>query len=541
MISVSEEWRFVAPYKETNYWEETIIQHQITEHRAIRRAFAETICRDSVAVEAIRQQAREAATCNPSSLPRLYQTEENDGVFSIIYEFIEGRTLEEMINHDEFKKPVAWCRWAIRLVKELIELRRNRACFDQIDASQFLVSDCDDIRLSQRSPIGRIDEETAARSPILKRLSQLPRIGVHTGRAVLQDLEMTVMANLLLQMAAASTKVDVESWMARSPRPEYGPEGCISKFVAEIHLGSHRTLDAVLRGLEKLLEEESHRYAREKQAALAAMMPEAASPSAAPTAPPQRRPTSSSRPPMPSVIPPSGALVDSNPFATPEAPASTPARPSSRGPVPAPAPNTGPVEDANPWLADPLAPGSPPVPAATPRDPGTGGIPSGPIPSLAPPPLAKPRRSSGPPWGLIILVSALAIIAVVGYGIYYAVDFFKTVNAPPNQPPVAKVANPTSTQIFEVERVRLDARESFDPDGSPVSFTWEVVSPEGAKAIWTRVNETRGTERTVFNTNDPELILQFVNKGEYTVQLTVRDEFLSSPPIKLEFKVVGRN
>ena len=507
MIPTSEAWRFVAPLEETNYWEDTIAQHQMTEHRAIRRSFAEVVVKDEAVMEEIVGQVRLAAACNPSALPRLFQLETLGNTTTLVFEYIEGRTLEEMINHETYKKSLNWCRGAIRLVSELAELRRCGARFERLDAAQILVTEDEQMRIRQRSPIGNPSPEALAGSALLKRLHQLPRSGVYTSEEHVDPLgERKLVATLLLQMAAASTKIDLETWASKSPRPEYGHDGVLSQLINRVRGGDFDSLDRLVSEIRSIMDAEATRYQKEAQTAAfeSAPSPPAASPAAA------SRPTQRKTP----------AAAELNPWAPP------PQAPTANGD---PAPRTWGVapaaEDANPWAA--------PAPAVEGGE-STTGAPK-PAPAVAKPVAAPARRSKGLPIGLIAGVVGVLVVLI---GVYFVIDFMRVSSAPPNQQPIAEVKQPASVTVKAESRVRLDARGSRDPDGTAISYKWEVIEPQTTSVIWTNPGERVGKDTRLFLTKESEVDVQFMVPGTVTVQLTVGDEASWSDPVRLTFTVV---
>ena len=84
MIHPSEKWRFVEPLGDKGFFEDDVVQHVVTEHRAMRRALSERVSADPVALEEVRQQASLAATYNAPALPRVYAVEMVKGRITII-------------------------------------------------------------------------------------------------------------------------------------------------------------------------------------------------------------------------------------------------------------------------------------------------------------------------------------------------------------------------------------------------------------------------------------------------------------------------
>lgn len=93
---------------------------------------------------------------------------------------------------------------------------------------------------------------------------------------------------------------------------------------------------------------------------------------------------------------------------------------------------------------------------------------------------------------------------------------------PADAPPVAAYA-PVPRQVTLGEEVRLDATLSSDPEGKPLSFTWEIAdAPQGARA---KPSDPRAKTTTI--TPDKE--------GPWVVRLRVRDGALRGWPVTVRF------
>ena len=85
-----------------------------------------------------------------------------------------------------------------------------------------------------------------------------------------------------------------------------------------------------------------------------------------------------------------------------------------------------------------------------------------------------------------------------------------------NSPPVANAGPDQTRQVGQ--QVTLDGRNSYDPDGDPITYAWRFVSrPEGSAAALSGAN-----------TATPTFVIDVF--GEYVVQLIVSDGILSSAP-----------
>lgn len=83
-----------------------------------------------------------------------------------------------------------------------------------------------------------------------------------------------------------------------------------------------------------------------------------------------------------------------------------------------------------------------------------------------------------------------------------------TVHPNPNNPPVANAGVDKSIQLPE-NKVLLDGRSSFDPEGAAIIYNWALVTgPTGSQVLTASKDSTTVT---------------FVNSGQYTFSLTITD------------------
>lgn len=102
-------------------------------------------------------------------------------------------------------------------------------------------------------------------------------------------------------------------------------------------------------------------------------------------------------------------------------------------------------------------------------------------------------------------------------------DVMITAN-PPNQPPVA-IINPSATSVSTGTMITLDGRNSYDPDGQALSYSWSLAQkPQDSLA-----ELTNATSSVAHLTPDVE--------GTYIVQLIVNDGALDSDPATVEISV----
>ncbi len=180
MIHPSRRWRFINQLEDRGYCEDEVVQHNVTELRALRRSFSEKFTEDEVAVEEVRKQTKIAARCNPPALPRLFALEKVEGYLTLVTELVEGVQLETLVEKKRFAKSREWVEFAISLTNELIELRNQDVKFERLDYKHLVVTDSNEIRITTRQPVGKLDAEVLAESKFLKRFEIRNQGGVYT-------------------------------------------------------------------------------------------------------------------------------------------------------------------------------------------------------------------------------------------------------------------------------------------------------------------------------------------------------------------------
>jgi hypothetical protein len=93
-------------------------------------------------------------------------------------------------------------------------------------------------------------------------------------------------------------------------------------------------------------------------------------------------------------------------------------------------------------------------------------------------------------------------------------------------PPVA-VAGPDTVVSVDEMYVRIDGSESYDPDGDPLSFAWELVAAPDE------------SEKIIYEANSHEVILKSDAEGIYILELRVSDGASVSPPDTVAVTVLG--
>src|SRR5215211_1487415 len=127
-----------------------------------------------------------------------------------------------------------------------------------------------------------------------------------------------------------------------------------------------------------------------------------------------------------------------------------------------------------------------------------------------------PKPTFRAPMGLILYTFKLVVVDEEGVSsapdtVVIRVDF--TVPPPPNQPPIAD-AGPDQTAVQPGSTVTLTAVGSSDPDGNPITYSWEnSLFPPGSK-----VNLPNDPQNPVRTFTAPQ------TTGVYTFELKVTDD-----------------
>lgn len=531
----AELWRFVEPHSKSSHYQDDIVYHTLTEHRAIRRVFSERVAADPVAVKAIKRQITEASAATPPVLPFNYMLFEEDGALALVFEYVAGKPLQVCIQDRSYKKTVDWARAATRLTEALLDLREQKIRFEKITAGQIVLTEQGTMRLNTRCPVGQPESEELESSQVLSRMHRQAESGVYAGGIPNERAEMGVLSDILLKMYAGEHSDFITFCDDVNKRQQKGVEisgaAIILKdlFDGPGGKGTLTSLDTLRERLSALVSSE-----REKEQ------------SGEPSQPSQTAYPRTAPPSQPTAPAPSPASSAENPFAAPS--------PSASNPAPAPDPASNPY--ATPEPKPPSSSGekkrltkpkeqlhrpegfpsfNPDQASANPYAAETGPAPEGGAGSRA-------SRSSSSVIGrpvdakknntMMIIIIAVAVIAVGGGG-YFAMGMLggggngATVGAP-NQRPVAQITPLESTSIQLNEVLPISAAESSDPEGEPLRYNWRVVSPEGAEIIFTDINDTDGTRTNLYITDANGITVQFTERGSYTLELTVRDGMMGS-------------
>lgn len=540
MIHPSRRWRFIQELEDQGYYEDEIVQHQVSEHRAIRRSYSEKFSQDEIASGEVIAQMRLAANCMAPALPIVYAVEITKDRLSYIMELVEGVEVVHLLRQKEFTKPRPWSSFAIKLVEELVHLRRTGARFEKLPLDHLVIAENDELRIRQRFPVGPLDPDLVAKSRFLQRFEIIERGGVYTSNTPPDEAaEMEAIRDILLKAAAANTsstfdelRQEVLAHPERHSSPLARIDSTIAEFLFRMNTGSGsgdiRTLD-LLRSRLQQFRSDAISAATADQTTMWNQPPAAPPPQAKPA-----RPAFNPDEPADNPFHHKPVAADYNVDESPATPsfgggASTPPpKPARRKEAPPPPP-VGPIdEDINPF-----AMGAPPVASS----PG-GDAPARPSPAVPLPTPPRPRRS-GPLVSPAMVRNLVIAVGVIGVVVALAVIVPPMLNRAPvdSTPPVAVISGSGTISARVNERITLDASESRDETATTLSYSWQVVSPAGGKGLFVDPGGGQVTETASFVTRSPSVIVQFLNAESYVVELRVNDGTLFSQPTAVTVEV----
>lgn len=536
MIHPSARWRFIKELDDRPYFEDEIVLHHLTHHRARRRSFNEKFSADTAAVEAVRAQMRAAAGCNPPALPRIYHLEMVQGRLSVVMEHIEGRPLTALVEGGKLCSVRAWTRFAIHFLREIMEIRRAGGRCEFLDQDQVVLTESGDWRLTGRHPTGLLTRAQRESSPILDRFAEGMVDGVYTSTNLPHEAgELAALRRILLTAACGSPRRTFDELrgevlknpgMYSSPLEMVEPE--IGRILVEMQVeaggeGRIRTVDELMRAVTGVQEQRD-------VSVTAIVLPSGNSPAAHHTPLPEE-PFPSPRTPTP--VPPSGTGYPAIP---------TPPRDRQTPPASPPSPGRRSSGSVPKFL--------PPIAGGSRRDPKSGSVldddallnPYAAGPALDTPEKAlKPVRPRDPASSartrhfVLLSVAGLVVLA----GLAGAAMMF--MSPPPNEPPLAAIRAPRTLDPRVDEPLVLDAGSSVDPEGTALSYRWRLAAPEDGEVIFAEVGQDRAQTGRTFATLEREIEVQFLRPGVAVLELVVTDEGqASSEPSRLTFNVLAR-
>lgn len=591
MIHPSDRWRFIEAIGDRGYFEDDVVQHSLTDHRAFRRSFSEKLCGDPVAIAEVKEQTRLAAASHAPALPRIYMCEEVKGRFTVISELIEGTPLEEEINRQKYVRPLDWANFAMQLLDELQELRHAQVRFHKLSHEHIVVLDSGDIKIAQRWPVGSVLPATLDSSATLQRMYVQTRCGVFVSNAPADEAgEIEALKQILIRMAAGASKFSFEQLrdeVRKAPHLHPSPLANVDYSISQILMGMHprpdgtgefTNLSGVHSAVRALYQGESHRHvlgAEAHGATPGGDMHDAHSPGGGSSHPGgvyRDAVTGAPKDPVSGMYRDAvtGAPVHRDPSSSHARhdPISTSGMrdPASRGGARDPATGGGagggsaiyrdPATGPHPGTARPAgAPSSPAVPVR--RDPksGSGGFQAVPIrttsedenpysasavPDALTPvsvPAAVPvqvvvRERRG---NIITWVAIIVVIAAIGAGIYFALPLLQ--GSGNNHRPVAAITPLSQTTIKMSDRITIDASGTKDEDGDILTYYWRMLEPAGGRVIFTDKGSNQGGEKVSHATRSPAITAQFITTGEFVFELRVNDGALFSEPVTIKVRV----
>ncbi|MCC6546499.1 hypothetical protein IT570_04960 [Candidatus Sumerlaeota bacterium] len=599
MIHPSDKWRFVEPLGDKGFFEDDVVQHIVTEHRALRRAMSERASADPVCLEEVTQQASLAATYTAPALPRIYCMETVRGRATIIMELVTGAPLDDEINHQKFIAPYEWASFASKLIDELLELRQCSTRFHKLDSEHIVLQDSGDIRITSRWPVGTVQPPTLEASPLLQRMVEQQRVGVYTSTAPANEAgEVEAVKNILTRMAAGSTRHSFEQLreeVRRAPNMHSSALAGVDVAIARILMGMHPRPDGtgeftnlfnVQAVVKRLCEDEARRIA-EAKAQMASFRSGAHHQGTTPTFGGQGTPIDSpvarsSSPHVPIYRDPvTGAPKDpvtgsyrEVAGALREAAHHTPAKdPPSHGSGQRPAITTphphSPDEDLNPYAPPPAmvhapgtgqhAPARDPISGSVRRDSRSGQpVRNVPTEDVNPYAVAAKDEPSGrvlqvgparthapaapvyrPPSNVAKKIIPIVIaIIVIGAGVVFILPMLKS--KPPNTKPVALIAPMASSTATVNEIVTIDASGTKDGENDKLTYYWEQKAPADGRVSLTESGTSNGGERKEFATQASRIDAQFFTSGDFKLELKVGDGQSFSDPVTVDIKVIPK-
>ncbi|MBX3728079.1 MAG: hypothetical protein KF858_02755 [Candidatus Sumerlaeia bacterium] len=508
MIHEGDGWKFTSHITENAFFEDQLVEHMLTGHRAVRRVYSKRLNLDEEAAAAVRRQVQMSAAIEHPGFQRLFFSEEVEEQYCVYGEHMDGQAFDALVRHKTFRKTAAWSEAALLLVDLARDFENLRIGFDHLTLDAMKVR-WNLLRTAARYPTGALIPGMVPESRFFRRLLETPAIG----GVYLAEFEYPLAAglhrlkDLLYYMATAQTVVTVEQALQKAAEKEattgarnissLGVEAEIAEVLMRLHEpGASKGISSLrdLRRAITLLGAGNGRAAAASSPGVP--MPAMLPPPQPPPVVPRVAPVAPPPPPPPPVAVPAAQT-----FAPTPAPAADSER-SSRTSNP-----TGELqmtgrgrekEDAEEDRSY-LYPSSQAIPKAEVTG-NSGQLPSSsqsaakaPTPAAAAARLASSgsvggasaKRSGG--GGFLKVLAVLLAVAVVAAGAVGLMSMLKT--GGPNLPPVAAFA-PLPAVVEVRQAVELDGSESNDPEGSPLSYIWNVpnmdrtnyrITPNGSR------------------------------------------------------------
>ena len=241
MIGQELGWDYIERVVDRGFFEDQLVQHQVTGLRAVRRLFSENFCADDIAVGTVRRQTEKSGSVQHPSIPAVFHVEDTGTQIAVYYEYISGEAFEKMTRSHQFEKPKAWSASALAIVRMLVHLRELGLGYDRLLLEDLVLID-GVVRIRNRWPIGDVDESETGGSPFLERMSQSPYGGVYAvEKRHLHADALNRLKNLLFFMASGQWEQNVSATIEK-----YNAEKARGVTVHKTPLGLEYEIEDVL-------------------------------------------------------------------------------------------------------------------------------------------------------------------------------------------------------------------------------------------------------------------------------------------------------
>ncbi len=535
MIGNSICWRFIEPIMDAGFFEDEIVEHLGTLHRARRRCFNAKLSKDEHALSEICRQASLMGNVQHPALPRYYGGELVEGQYTIVDELIEGGRFIDLGTKGGNQGILDWCDNVVRLCEELAPLEALRVDYSRLRSNQIVVTTRGRLRFTTTWPVGTVSRERIDGSPFLARLVASPFGGMFVADGPPDPGPcMDAIQGIVFHLAAGKDTRSVAEALEEERR-EMAQTGarelpsCIGleKSLGELILSIRRpdgtreitSLQALSAAARKLRKRTAQRMEEERTGRRAAATGQSSAnlgriapgtaPASSPAVPKPAITHDSSGPFFPTAASPMAAARE---MATPRDEPLVKPRPKAIDGPPADQKleYVKAAEEVDEDAAAALYPKRPDVVVAA----GGQEVRVTELPKASSPRLRLFRN---------------LFLAAVGIGIAGAVafHFIKIASTPLNQPPTAVISK-APTRVLGIEKVRFEARGSTDPEQKPLTYHWKVIErqPADYRFIPNDSAEAVSTEA------------QFFTGGKVMVELRVFDGSLFSEPVTAEVDIV---
>ncbi len=547
MIEAGLGWKFRDHVADRIIFEDQVVENIVTGHLARRRVYPERLSRDETALNCIKRQIAASSKIEHPGFQRLFLAGDSAGYFTVIGELNDAPPLTVAAERKLYTKARDWHGFALRFARFCVEMQRLRIALDRLNL--------DDIQfhrnmfqISNRFPVGILDDATILASPYLQRLMESPVGGAYSTDKGQYPLEagMRKVKEFLFTMASGQTARDVRQMLEyrqESARvtgskqyTSLGIEPVIESLILRMHepMDTHpiRNFDQLVQALESVPDEELQSSSPSGNLGSGAAVP-GSSPSSSSGSIAAARPAVRADPGT-------GERPQSVPRAyTPTGKSDVPMESSERQKLDEEEDRSYlyPQRDTVNPTAKGRGPGttSPkPDPSTGPKsDPGTGSLytPGAPARPL------KRRRDTGAALAMVgKIVGALVVVALLGFAGWYVWASMQA--PPPNAKPVAAFAALPATMGVNKE-FALDGSLSTDADGQSLVYSWTVysVDPQGVQGKALGTIEHRLLPNGTDGAARPNLMI--FQAGRYRIELKVFDGQSYSEPSFADIEIVN--